>query len=89
MNEFDKKLNDLDIMRAYFNIEFNELKIKHPKLDAKLFNIFNNIHKWMLESQKCMNQLKQSIDTLEAKKANDAYYMNRPLTSVQKDNPYV
>ena len=89
MNKYDENLKKIILRRIMFNSHKNTLECEYPKLYKKLMPIFVEINIWMMETENYMDALKQSINTLEAKKENDAYYMNRPLTSVQKDNPYV
>ena len=78
MSEIDKKLLNVTEKRLMFISHINKLECDHHKLYKKLMPIFDEINQWMSGVENYMNELKQSIDTLEAKKANDAYYMNRP-----------
>ena len=89
MIEFDKLLAEITDARYTLNNNVKRLAGDNPKLFKKISHLFENISDWMESTEIYIDNLKKSIDTLEAKKANDSYYMNRPLTRVQKDNPYV
>ena len=90
MNEYDKKLQNVIAKRFMFNSHINTLECEYPKLYKKLMPIFVEINQWMMESENYMNELNKSIDTLEANRANDAHYMNRPLNildTAKRNNP--
>ena len=78
MNEYDKKLQNVIAKRFMFNSHINTLECEYPKLYKKLMPLLVEINQWMMETENYMNELNKSIDTLEAKKANDSYYMNQP-----------
>ena len=90
MNEYDKKLLEVRARRIEFMSDLNTLERDNPKIYKKLSPIFNDICLWMSYAQEHMNELKQSIDTLEANRENDAHYMNRPgniLDTAKRNNP--
>ena len=89
MNEYEKLLAEMKEARFMLNNNLNRISADHPKLYKKISHLFEGISDWMESEEFYMIELKQCIDKLEVKKENYAYYMNRPLTSVQKDNPYV
>ena len=90
MSEYDKKLQEVNAKRIMFNSHINTLEFEHPKLYKKISHLFEDISYWMESAEFYMNELKQSIDTLEANRANDAHYMNRPgniLDTAKRNNP--
>ena len=78
MIEFDKLLAEMKDKRFMLNNNVNRLSAENPKLYKKISHLFEDIIYWMESSEIYIDNLKKSIDTLEVKKENNAYYMNRP-----------